>query len=718
MKIRWKLLLLLLCVSLAPVLLLRLNAQRSMTALGDELASRVAATLIANAHTRLRQLSEMHAELLSRERRALDLALEFQADRVLPLLAGPTPTGDQIPRHILANAPGMGMGGGQGMGRGMDQGKRAVEDQKGNEAGRNFGEFYEAEQSFKLAPGQKPGDFSGDLAKLGALTDAYAPIAEEYPGMILWQATGLASGAVGFYPGPKSLSPGYDVRRSGWYDKALEAKGPHWSPPVVDPASRKLVLVVSAPLIDADGKTLGATAIAVALGDMFGREALLRHVSPSTDAFLVNVITLPDGSKGLRIRARRPPGRGMRPFWTETSEDNLLTTDDAQALSKIMADIEGGQSGILQAPYQGADALWSYSPAWTGSALMIVAPVSDVLAEAEETGAYVHERIQEQVVYTGFLALGFMGLIVLVSIYGSRGVTKHLQSLSRAAGRLANGDFSARADVHGRDEIADLARLFNRVAPQLLERTRMRESLELAMEVQRSLLPAKPPQIPGLDAAAISIYCDETGGDYYDFFTYSGDKAGKLGVAVGDVTGHGVGAALLMTTARALMRPRAHRPGPASEIVADVNRELTADTYGTGRFMTLFYAEIDPVGREIRWVRAGHDPAMLFEPNGGSARELCGPGITLGVIEEAAYEEQSLSGIAPGSALLIGSDGIWEARNASGEMFGKARTHAAVRAAMGGGAGDILEAVTVALDAFRGEAALEDDVTLAVIKFL
>ena len=127
-------------------------------------------------------------------------------------------------------------------------------------------------------------------------------------------------------------------------------------------------------------------------------------------------------------------------------------------------------------------------------------------------------------------------------------------------------------------------------------------------------------------------------------------------------------------------------------------------------------AEIDPAGRKIRWARAGHDPALLFAPD-GTATELLGPGVTLGVVQDVAYQEQSLEGAAPGSVLVIGSDGVWETRGPSGEMFGKDRTMEAIRQALSADAGDILTAITDAVDRFRGGAPVEDDVTLVVVKF-
>lgn len=121
------------------------------------------------------------------------------------------------------------------------------------------------------------------------------------------------------------------------------------------------------------------------------------------------------------------------------------------------------------------------------------------------------------------------------------------------------------------------------------EHRRVRQSLSLAMEVQQNLLPQDTPRVPGLDIAGTSIYCDETGGDYYDFLSGGDHAAGKLGIVVGDVSEHGIPSALLMTTVRAQIRQRYVQAGEIEAVICDVNRQLAQDVQDSGRFMTLFY---------------------------------------------------------------------------------------------------------------------------------
>ena len=248
------------------------------------------------------------------------------------------------------------------------------------------------------------------------------------------------------------------------------------------------------------------------------------------------------------------------------------------------------------------------------------------------------------------------------------------------------------------------------------EHQRVRHSLSLAMEVQQNLLPKTNPQIDGLDIAGNSIYCDETGGDYYDFLEVGPPGEGKIGVVVGDVSDHGIPSALLMATARALIRQRCSAFGRIDRVVSDVNRQLAQDVKDSGRFMTLFYAEIERPHKTIRWVNAGHEPAMIFDPVTDTFSDLNGGNnLALGVFEDTDFKEAQQE-IAPGQIILIATDGIWEARNPTGEMLSKDRIHKIIRRNATKTANDIQKAVLDSLKRFQKDVKLEDDMTIVVIK--
>ena len=142
---------------------------------------------------------------------------------------------------------------------------------------------------------------------------------------------------------------------------------------------------------------------------------------------------------------------------------------------------------------------------------------------------------------------------------------------------------------------------FDKMVPALADRVRLQHSVGLAQEIQQSLLPQGAPDIPGLDVAGTARYSDETGGDLYDFIRFP-NAASVLGIALGDVSGHGVPAALLMSSARAALRSRLVSPGWAAEAVTSVNRLVARDTAVTSHFLTLFYLEIDAKARRNNFV--------------------------------------------------------------------------------------------------------------------
>jgi phosphoserine phosphatase RsbU/P len=282
---------------------------------------------------------------------------------------------------------------------------------------------------------------------------------------------------------------------------------------------------------------------------------------------------------------------------------------------------------------------------------------------------------------------------------------------------IRRGNLDSRVRVMSNDEIGYTGDAINEMTKGLQEREKMRRSLDLAREVQLNLLPKSPPSIKGLDIAGRSIYCDQTGGDYFDFLTFDGQKKDQMAVVVGDVSGHGIPSALLMASARAFLRLRAFLPGTFAQTVTDVNIQLSRDVGYSGQFMTLFLLGIDAEAGEIHWVRAGHDPAILYDRRSDSFEELMGEGLPLGVDEHSTYEENGKTGLNQDQVIIIGTDGIWEARGPDGKMFGKDPLYKILRQKNGLGAEEILHEIMSALKDFKSGLELEDDATMVVIRF-
>jgi sigma-B regulation protein RsbU (phosphoserine phosphatase) len=328
----------------------------------------------------------------------------------------------------------------------------------------------------------------------------------------------------------------------------------------------------------------------------------------------------------------------------------------------------------------------------------------------------VLDRIDRQIRFTGLLVGAVMVVVIAMAFFLSQSITVNIGKLLAASRRIANGDFSTRAAIDANDEMGELGRAFDRMIPDLRDGIKRKHALDLAMEVQQNLLPSETPEIEGLQVAARSIYCDETGGDFFDFPSLGHEQKDKLGIIVGDVAGHGISAALLMATVRALLRSRLNQPGHLAKVMGDVNKLLSADTDTSGQFVTLFAALIDRSRATLQWIRAGHDPALLYDPSEDEFTELKGKGLALGVDADASYKIHQISGLSPGQILCVATDGIWESNNPQGQMFGRQRLQNIIRDKRHLAASQIVDAVLKTVNDYRAEARQADDLTLVIIK--
>ena len=256
---------------------------------------------------------------------------------------------------------------------------------------------------------------------------------------------------------------------------------------------------------------------------------------------------------------------------------------------------------------------------------------------------------------------------------------------------------------------------YRKTTDSQIQMKKIKTSLEEASRIQQTLMPKSDPKVDGFDIAGKSIWCDETSGDYYDFIHPDDWQQEKVGIVVADVIGHGISAALLMTTVRASLRERILSPGNGPSIVSDVNQRLVKDIEELNLFVTMFYSEIDLNQKCFRWVHAGHEPAIFYDTTKDSFEALGGEGVPLGVVDGWVYKEAEIR-IGSGQIILIGTDGIKEACNSHGEYFGNDRLMTIIRNHADRPAKDILNEVFDTLNGFRFPAERKDDETLVVIK--
>ncbi|MCW5980186.1 MAG: SpoIIE family protein phosphatase [Bryobacteraceae bacterium] len=243
------------------------------------------------------------------------------------------------------------------------------------------------------------------------------------------------------------------------------------------------------------------------------------------------------------------------------------------------------------------------------------------------------------------------------------------------------------------------------------EARRVLESeLERAAEIQRQLLPREAPDVPGLDLAGYNRPCLTVGGDYYDFMQR---PDGRVVVALGDVAGKGMSAALLMVNLQVRVQMLAEHPATPAAMVTQLNRAM-AGSCPANRFVTFVLCQIDPFNWQLAYCNAGHNPPFMISSD-GRIRKLDGGGLVLGVFPGIAYEER-IEDFQPGDMVALYSDGVTEAVNPDGEEFGEDRFLEILLRNRHRSAGEVMEAINRSLDDFCGPAASVDDITLVIAR--
>lgn len=243
----------------------------------------------------------------------------------------------------------------------------------------------------------------------------------------------------------------------------------------------------------------------------------------------------------------------------------------------------------------------------------------------------------------------------------------------------------------------------------------LRHSLLLARNIQEKLLPALEHNVPGLDLHAKTLYSDEIGGDYYDFFLPEGGSRDFLGVALGDVSGHGIGAALLMAMAKgALLSEVQHHGFDLVRIIVSMNRFFVRNS-DESSFMTLFLAVIDVPNKLLNWCSAGQAPVYIYHNEGQTFEELRSTGIPLGIMDATVYSSLHTR-LKEGDILLIATDGLWEAKNRKGEMFSIERVRQVLASWWSKSAQELCDLLLSKVQRFAGKGQLDDDTSLMIIK--
>jgi sigma-B regulation protein RsbU (phosphoserine phosphatase) len=453
------------------------------------------------------------------------------------------------------------------------------------------------------------------------------------------------------------------------------------------------------------------------------------------------------GGLSLLIRAAVPTRDGQRLIVADLPVDRDMSTRFEERTGTRIGAIYvsgcGPTSDISAPPGRGVWSLFRETVAfldctnWTTGAtgsvyVSLNAPVGTLSSRlASVRSSQITATVGESW-WTVFLQLLVLLGVLFLIIQGSalvmggvlvRSITSAVHELFAGTERVQQGDFTHRIKIDSRDQLGDLAESFNRMSASIehllhvqREKQRLDDELRIAREIQRSLLPTRPPQVAGLDIADLCEPAREVGGDYYDFFAV-GPR--QLGVLIADVSGKGTSAALYMAELKGLMLALSHTERSPRRLLVDVNRRLV-DQLDNRNFITMTYAVIDLEARTLTHARAGHTPLIVV--SGGRSEVLAPEGMVLGLRlpgADSRFEElleEHTRPIHAGDLIVLYTDGITEAMDAAGDFFGDAALADVLASQQGRDAAGVRERVVRDVKAFVGAAEPHDDMTLVVLR--
>ena len=500
----------------------------------------------------------------------------------------------------------------------------------------------------------------------------------------------------------------YEPRNRPWYQAAVAAREPVWGGIYTWVPKSDMAPVLSIPhvarVFGGNGEMLGVFSVEFSLHDLsrflgtlsIGRTGLA-YIMDQNGLLVATSVDAPvvDAGTGKRVVAK-------------ASTHPLIATSAASIGDRFVGDTGMAERVVDMLEVSGEEVMFMATPfnrsgdlRWLAVTLV---PASDFLALIEAG------RSQSMLIATIIVAAS-LGLGVMIALFVVRPIVK----LSEHVRRIGQGHLDGEILLAEFPEFVRLSAAINGMTEGLRERLQMRKSLALAMEVQQRLLPARTPVFTGLEIAGHSDYCDETGGDYFDYLELGGASPDTAVVAIGDVSGHGIAAAMIMASARAVLRSRSRDVSSLTDLLRHMNRQITEDVSG-GRFMTMLLLAINARRCLLRWGCAGHREPLLWEPGAARFTELKGAGIPLGIDANADYQEHQFDGLRAGQILVLATDGLWEARNNRGEKLGLDRLFKLISDCAHLSAGEIRGRVALAEQTFRDGAPQSDDISFVIIK--
>jgi len=662
------------------------SAESSSLTLGQEVLDETTTTLQASAKASLMQMARDHAEIVHELFMDTETELGLMADQAATLQKNP-PIQPIIPSRNVDNPP--------------KDPFSAV--------------------SYSFSPGVKIPINSPEFLRAAGMDDLLKGTYVEDTNLTsVYLATD--SGFMRAYPWHDLDTADYDPRKRVWFTGAKNTDGIYWSDPYVDVGDHGLVVT-------------SAKAVPVNTGTwVIGCDV---SVDVINSAFLNRTL----GGKGYTILLdsqgniiSRPGMSSGNISWDQPfPHDNGFQETDP-ALVSLTYNMTAGKTGVEKVRFGDRESFVAYAPVrslnWS---LAISLPVDEVTAPLRSTQAKIVSSTREAEATiadtTGRIMILFSALIgilliivIILSWYLSRIITRPVDSLKEATLAIGRGDLEYRVSIATGDEFEDLANSFNTMSSDLrinidrlnkttAEKERYSREMEIAKEIQDTILPESVPSIPGFEIYAMTLPAMEIGGDLYDFIPLTSNH---WGFVIADVSGKGVSAALYMALCRTLIRVCGIAQERPDDAIRDANRLIYEDGRSS-MFITTIYGILDPQKMVFTYVNAGHNPPLLFRGDPPVGRMMPGKGIALGVIDEIRLSPETLH-VERGDLIVLYTDGVTEAVNAQEKFFGEDRLNASVSRNLNRPVHEIATELINDIRKFSGTEPQSDDITFILIR--
>ncbi len=585
--------------------------------------------------------------------------------------------------------------------------------------------------AFSIAPGADPVAAAADIKSLSRLHDIFK-FMRYNNSQIKLLYVGTESGVI--FKHPWMLTPsGYDHRQRSWYKEAFAQDDTHWSEPYIAASDNDLVISCAKSIIDQSGRKVGVAAADVSV------EAVVREFIKSQNEHAGTAILI--DSKG-RVMAKEGMSKVSLAWNQKYNAENLFESKD-QGLREMAAKMSRGESGTCRLVYDGEGSFAGFAPvASCGWSIAVVQHESKILAPAlkaersiaeqsarveEGLRAYLFQRVRIFLLISVIVLLG----VLVTATWLSKRITEPVLKLQAGVARIGAGDLDCSCDIKTGDELEELATTFNKMSKDLKDyirdlkettaaKQRIESDLKIASEIQMSMLPRVFPPFPDrkeIDIFACMEPAKEVGGDLYDFDFI--DK-NRLFICIGDVSGKGIPAALFMATAKTMLSGLALQGKSPDEILWETNNYLAKDNDAC-MFITVFCGILDLSNGLFVCSDGGHNPPLLLDPVKGTQEYLRAPkGIPLGSFpaEPGLYKSHAIK-LVSGSTLFLYTDGVTEAMDESGALFGEKSLEDSIAAAKESAANcqGLVEAVRSAVLKHAAGAPQSDDITMLALKF-